>query len=165
MAETKGVVLKDREESLADAAGSTVGKKAFLVLETQGELYAVRWALVKEAGVILPREIDFLRTPPVVRRGGRDYQFHYLWQLIGLNRPKEEPVEIAAVFLEEKCDGMVVAPERILWKQEADLRELPQWLKKGPVVAGVIALQSGVAVVVVEPFAVSSTASKERRTD
>lgn len=133
----------------------------FLVLETQGELYAVRWALVRQVGVISSQEIDLSTARPEVRRNGGSFPLYYLWELVGLDRPKGQIEEIAAVFLEEKENRMILAPDRILWKQEADLRMLPQWLKRAPVVAGVIALNSGVAVVVVEPFALPPVVSCE----
>jgi hypothetical protein len=46
---------------------------AFLVLETQGELYAVRWALVREAGIVSAQDLtvsSFTVTP----RAPRDWR-------------------------------------------------------------------------------------------
>ncbi len=124
----------------------------FLVLETQGELYAIRWALVSEAGVICPSEIDSASTPPEVERNGVVFPLRYVWELVGLEEPRRQVGEMAAVFLEEGEKRMLLVPDRILWKQESRLRELPEWLAKAPLVAGVIALESGVPVIVIEPF-------------
>jgi chemotaxis protein histidine kinase CheA len=134
---------------LSEARGPVV---PFLVLESRRELYAVRWSLVREAGIVSLDDVGESADGPEVTRNMVRFPFRYLWELVGQDRPKEQPEEIAAVFLEENGNRMVLAPDRILWKQEADLRHLPEWLKKAPVVSGVISLSSGVAVVVIEPF-------------
>ena len=149
VADTNEVALKENEVASVSTRGPVV---PFLVLETQGELYAVRWELVKEAGIVSPQDVCESAGRPEVTRNSRSFVLYYLWELVGQDRPKERPEEIAAVFLEQNENRMVLAPDRILWKQEADLRQLPQWLRRAPVVAGVISMASGVAVVVVEPF-------------
>ena len=149
VADTNVVAPKESEGASLDARGPVT---AFLVLETQGELYAVRWALVREAGIVSAQDLTVSAERPEVRRNGDVFPLYYLWELVGQTEAGKRPEETAAVFLEENEKRMVLASDRILWKQEADLRRLPQWIKKAPVVAGVIALASGVAVVVVEPF-------------
>jgi chemotaxis protein histidine kinase CheA len=149
VADTNGIAQKENDGAALDARGP---RTPFLVLETRGELYAVRWALVKEAGIVSPQDLTASAQRPEVRRNGDVFPLYYLWEVVGQTAPGERPEETAAVFLEENENRMVLAPDRILWKQEADLRRLPQWIRKAPVVAGVIALASGVAVVVVEPF-------------
>jgi chemotaxis protein histidine kinase CheA len=147
--DTNEAALKEADGASLDARGPVA---PFLVLESQGEMYAVRWTLVKEAGIVSSQDVDESTGRPEVQRNLISFPLCYLWELVGQARPKERPEEIAAVFLEEHENRMVLAPDRILWKQEADLRRLPQWLRKAPVVSGVISLASGVAVVVVEPF-------------
>ncbi len=149
MADTNGAAMTETDGAALDARGRTT---TFLVLETQGELYAVRWALVREAGIVSPQDITVSAERPQVLRNDGGFPLRRLWELVGQNSPGREPEEIAVVFLEENGNRMALAPDRILWKQEAELRRLPQWLGTAPVVAGVIALASGVAVVVVEPF-------------
>jgi len=147
--DTNEAAPKETDGAPLDARGPVM---SFLVMETQGELYAVRWALVREAGIVSPQDVDESTERPEVRRNLVSFPLYHLWELVGQDRPKERSEEIAAAFLEESENRMVLAPDRILWKQEADLRRLPQWLRKAPVVSGVISLASGVAVVVVEPF-------------
>jgi len=160
---TKASALKHDERQSTDAQKPRADKSDFLVVETRGELYAVRWALVKAVGVIPPREIDVSATRPEVKKDGTSFPLCYLWQLVGLDKPKEQSDEIAAVFLGEKEDRMVLVPDRILWKQEGELRDLPEWLKRAPIVAGVISLGSGVAVVVIEPFVKSGPDNGEEQ--
>lgn len=124
----------------------------FLVIETHGELYAVRWALIREARILFKEEINFSAVPPEVRRDNLSFPLCYLWESVGLNPPKEGSGEIPAVFLEETGRRMALIPERILWKQEAKLRDLPCWVRKAPSVAGAIVLDSGVIVIVIEPL-------------
>jgi len=149
---TNQVCLKETKETRDASLDARGPAMAFLVVESQGELYAVRWTLVKEAGIVSPQDVDESTGRPTVLRSLVNFPLRYLWELVGQARPNERPEEIAAVFLEENENRMMLAPDRILWKQEADLRRLPQWLKKAPVVSGVISLASGVAVVVIEPF-------------
>ncbi|MBN1504274.1 MAG: hypothetical protein JW952_04350 [Candidatus Eisenbacteria bacterium] len=149
MTETYEAALNQKEPVSADAAGRVA---SFLVLETRGELYAVRWTLVREAGIVLPQDVCDSAGRPEVRRRGESFPLYHLWELVGQEKPTEAREEMAAVYLEENGNRMVLVPERILWKQDGDLRPLPQWLERAPVVAGVISLPSGVAVVVVEPF-------------
>jgi chemotaxis protein histidine kinase CheA len=160
---TKAFALKKDEQQSADAQRPIADKSDFLVVETQGELYAVRWVLVKAVGVILPREIDVSATRPEVKKDGTSFPLYYLWQLVGLEKPKEQADEIAAVFLEKKEDRMVLVPDRILWKQEGELQNLPEWLRRAPLVTGVISLGSGVAVVVIEPFVKSGPEDREEQ--
>ena len=137
------------------AAGNA--ENLYLIVETQGELYAVRWVLVKQAGILLQTEIDFSTTPPLVQRHGQSFPVRHLWELVGQKPPAERLAEIPAVFLVEENKRMALVPERILWKQEAIFQELPRWLRKAPVVSGAIALGSGVAVIVLEPLGNGST--------
>lgn|GEM_PF-2619175 len=129
----------------------------YLVVETQGELYALRWALVRQAGILLQTEIDFSTTPPRVQRNDEWFPVCHLWELVGQRPPAERPAEIPAVLLVEENRRMALVPERILWKQDAIFQELPGWLKKSPAVSGAIALGSGVAVIVLEPLGNGST--------
>lgn len=148
--------MEDRESLQLDGIDTGKQKEFYLVIETHGELYAVRWALVRQACMLLQTEIDFSCVPPQVRRDGPVFPICYLWDLVGLKPPVEKLMEIPAVFLEEEGKRVVLIPERILWRQEAVFQELPQWLKKAPVVAGVIVLGSGVAAIVLEPLGNSS---------
>jgi chemotaxis protein histidine kinase CheA len=144
--------VEDREPLQLDESGTERKKGFYLVIETQGELYAVRWALVRQAGMLLQTEIDSSRIPPCVQRDGLSFPVRYLWELVGLKPPVEKLMEIPAVFLEENDRRAVLVPERVLWKQEAAFRELAQWLKKAPAVDGAIVLDSGVTVIVLEPL-------------
>ncbi|UCF78513.1 MAG: chemotaxis protein CheW [Candidatus Eiseniibacteriota bacterium] len=131
---------------------STEDQILFLVVEAQGELYAVRWALVLEAGVLLRQELDLSSPTPQVQRKGTTFPLVYLWELVQLPPPQEDLTELPAVFLEDGERRMVLVPDRILWKQEAGIKELPEWIAKAPTVRGSIVLGSGVVVVVLEPF-------------
>lgn len=135
-----------------EKGNSTEKQMHFLVVEAQGELYAVRWTLVREAGVLLRGEIDLTTSTPEVHREGVTFPLVYLWELVELTPPEECPAEIPAVFLEKGEKRIVLVPERILWKQEACMEELPDWVMKAPSVKGAIVLKSGVVVVVLEPF-------------
>jgi chemotaxis protein histidine kinase CheA len=148
--------VEDSQSPQLDGIETTNEKRSYLVVETRGELYAVRWGLVREAGMLLQTEIDSSTMPPQVQRDGIGFPICYLWDLVGLKPPAEKLIEIPGVFLEEEDKRTVLIPERILWRQEAVLQELPQWLKKTPAVQGAIVLGSGVAVIVLEPFANSS---------
>jgi chemotaxis protein histidine kinase CheA len=145
--------VEDGQSLQLNGIDATKEKTFYLVVETHGELYAVRWGLVREAGMLLQTEIDSSTVPPQVQRDGIGIPICYLWDLVGLTPPVEKLMEIPGVFLEEDDRRIVLIPERILWKQEAVFQELPQWLKKVPAVQGAIALGSGVAVIVLEPFA------------
>jgi chemotaxis protein histidine kinase CheA len=149
--------VEDRQSLHLDGIDTEKEKEFYLVIETHGELYAVRWALMRQVGMLLETEIDSSCVPPQVQRDGHIFLVCYLWDLVGLKPPAEKLVEIPAVFLEEENKRIVLIPERILWKQEAALQVLPQWLKKAPIVEGAIVLRSGVAVVVLEPLADSPT--------
>ncbi|MFH0777185.1 MAG: chemotaxis protein CheW [Candidatus Eisenbacteria bacterium] len=142
------------EACKVEEAGNTQGQEFFLVVETQGELYALRWILVKEVTVLSETEVDLSIAEPVIRRNGTTVPVHHLWRLVGLSPPKERQVEIPAVLLEEEKKAMVVVPERILWRQEARLQELPTWIRRTPVVGGAIVLESGVVVIALEPLRV-----------
>jgi chemotaxis protein histidine kinase CheA len=131
---------------------SAVGQMHFLIVETQGELYAVRWTLVREAGVLLRTDIDLTASVPEVHRDGMTFSLVHLWELIELTPPAESPAEIPAVFLEEGEKRIVLVPDRILWKQKGRLEGLPDWIVKAPAIAGAIVLSSGVVVVVLEPL-------------
>ncbi len=147
--DTNQAALNETDAAPLDARGPV---RPFLVMESRGELYAVRWELVKEAGIVSPQDVDESTGRPEVLRNLARFPLRYLWELVGQDGPRGRSEEIAAVFLEENGSRMVLAPDRILWKHEADLRRLPQWLQKAHVVSGVISLDSGVAVVVIEPF-------------
>jgi len=135
-----------------DQHGAEEKREFYLIIESQGELYAVRWELVRQAGVLLQTEIDSSCSPSQVRKEGRSFPVRYLWELAEQTPPIEKPIEVASLFLEEKDSCMVLVPERILWKEEAVFQELPEWLPKAPCVSGAIALRSGVAVIVINPF-------------
>ena len=144
--------MEDRQSLQLNDSETRREKESYLVVETRGELYAVRWALVRQAGMLLQTEIDFARVPPQVQREGLMFPVCYLWELVGQKPPVEKLMEIPAVFLEEEDKRVVLVPERILWRQEAVFKELPQWLKKVPVVTGAIVLDSGVPVILLEPL-------------
>ncbi|KPJ61276.1 MAG: hypothetical protein AMJ46_03030 [Latescibacteria bacterium DG_63] len=127
-------------------------KTQFLVVEAQGELYALRWSLVREAGVLCDDEIDTSVSPPIVHKEEMDFPLVYLRELVELPPLKENPTEIPAVFLEEGEKRSVLVPDRILWKQEACAKKLPEWVMKAPAVKGAIVLESGVVVVILDPF-------------
>jgi chemotaxis protein histidine kinase CheA len=145
-----------REVSDAEAA-----QESFLIVEARGELYAVRWGIVREAGVLLQSGIDVSTHTPTVERDGVEFPVVQLRELVGLSLPESAPEEISAVFLEEGESRVVLVPDRILWKQKASLEELPSWIKRAPAVAGAIALSSGVVVVVLEPLRWRPSEQKE----
>ncbi len=135
-----------------ETGNRAVDRMHFLVVEAQGELYAVRWTLVREAGVLLRNEIDFESSVPEVHRDGISFPLVHLWEIVELAPPEESPEEVPAVFLEEGERRIVLVPDRILWKQDGRMEELPGWIVKAPPVAGAIVLASGVVVVVLEPL-------------
>ena len=146
------MTVKDSQPFQVDTSNDVEKQVTFLVVETRGELYAVRWALVEEARVLLDGEIDFSTQPPEVHRNGHSFPLCYLWELVELSPPREKLTEVPAVFLEEGEGRMVLVPERILWRQEASIKELPSWLNRAPSVKGAIVLDSGVVVIVLEPL-------------
>jgi chemotaxis protein histidine kinase CheA len=152
--------VKDRESLRLDGDDPKRENESYLVLETHGELYAVRWPLVRQVGMLLQTEIDASQVPSQVQRDGLALPVYYLWELVGLKPPLEKPMEIPAVFLEEEDRRAVLVPERILWKQEATLQELPQWLDRAPIVMGAIVLGSGVVVIVLGPIGNNSVCEK-----
>lgn len=111
--------MEDREPLQLDESETKRSNGLYLVIETQGELYAVRWAIVRQAGMLLQTEIDSSCVPPCVLRDGLSFPIYYLWDLVGLKPPVEKLMEIPAVFLEEDERRIVLVPERVLWRQEA----------------------------------------------
>lgn len=148
--------MEDSQSLQLDGIDTTKEKESYLVVETRGELYAVRWEPVRKAGMLLQTEIDSSTVPPQVQMDGVGFSVFYLWDLVGLKPPVEKLMEMPAVFLEEEDKRIALIPERILWKQEAVFQELPQWLRKARAVQGAIVLGSGVVVIVLEPLAGSS---------